>query len=161
MKFYSVAQCSYLDKEFGFDPQWLLDYGHLEDLVEQLREAGVGEDEEVHFVTSDQPEDDELAARLEELADGVKRVDEEAYVGDGMVELLEGFEDDAGVVLTSAYLAILHEELAETAKKKLLDQSLQYIYYPVFQRQFQPIISRVGVLTKAIQAEVFKDTEDK
>jgi len=73
MKFYSVAQCSYLDKEFGFDPQWLLDYGHLEDLVEQLREAAVGEDEEVHFVTSDQPEDDDLAARLEELADGVKQ----------------------------------------------------------------------------------------
>ena len=50
-----------------------MEHGHLEDLVEQLRRAAVGEDEEVHFVTSDQPEDDELAAKLEELADGVKR----------------------------------------------------------------------------------------
>jgi len=150
MKFYSVAQCSYLDKEFGFDPQWLLDYGHLEDLVEQLREAGVGEDEEVHFVTSDQPEDDELAARLEELADGVKRVDKEAYVGDGMVELLEGLEDEAGVVLTSAYLAILPVDFLQTAKLQLFKNDQGLIRFSNKMQINQPSIARNKIIRECI-----------
>jgi len=157
----AVMQISNLDKQWGFNPEWVMDYGHLETLVNQIKE---GEHEiDIHVLTTTKATDDEIEQYLQEQPLTINRLSPEKYSSTGLAEYLGSFSSEDIVVFSSAYLAIIPQRALELALEKIINEDLEIIRLRGSFRPYMPLVARSENLKTALKtcAENYKNVENK